>query len=273
MDQKNKYIGVFDSGVGGLSILSRLIKDFPSESFVYLGDTARLPYGAKSKETIKKYVNKNIDFLTKNYQVKAVVVACNSASSVLSDLNLPIESLGVIEAGTDAALTRTRTNHIGLWATRATVASKAYDKEILSLEPEAEITSVSCPSLVTLVEESGTQHPLLEPAFDYYLKKLFDRDKTEDSTEIDTLILGCTHFPFFKENLKAHLKKKNLNINLVDASEEISTQLKALLNGQLNKVKKLKDVVLVTDSAPHFKDFIKASLPSRFSYSFEKVDV
>lgn len=265
--EKQKYIGVFDSGVGGLSILTQLIKGFPNESFVYLGDTARLPYGAKSKETIKKYVEKNINFLTLNYPIKAIVVACNSASSVLNELNLPIKTVGVIEAGTNAALSKTKTNHIGLWATRATVASKAYEKEILNIEPEVELNSISCPTLVTLVEENGAEHPLLNSAFDYYLNDLLKDSK------IDTLILGCTHFPFFKDSLQEHLRKKGLKISLVDASEEISIQVSELIKDQTSASKQLEDQVLVTDDAPHFKSFIDKSLPSSWAYSFKKIDI
>lgn len=269
-----KYIGVFDSGVGGLSILSRLVKDFPGEAFVYLGDTARLPYGTKSKDTIKNYVLKNINYLSENYPLKAVVVACNSASSVLSELDLPIETLGVIEAGTDSALSKTKTNHIGLWATRATVSSKAYEKEILSLEPDAEITAISCPTLVTLVEETGSKHPLLKAAFDHYLDQLFKTKNKEK--ELDTLILGCTHFPFFKKELQTHLKEKNITLSLVDASEEISIQLKNLLGDKVSnntEEQKLGHTILVTDEAPHFKDFIKRSLPEDFKFSFAKIDL
>ncbi|MGH1468159.1 MAG: glutamate racemase [Bdellovibrionales bacterium] len=264
---EEKYIGVFDSGVGGLSVLTKLLVDFPNESFVYLGDTARLPYGAKSKETIKKYVERNINFLTSNYPIKAVVVACNSASSVLHDLDLPVKTIGVIEAGADAALSKTKTNHIGLWATRATVSSNEYEKELLNLDDEAKLTSISCPTLVTLVEEAGADHPLLEAAFDHYI------DKIKDDSEIDTLILGCTHFPFFKERLATYLKTKGLHMELADASEEISIQLKDMLSGSLSLKKNLEDKVLVTDEAPHFKDFISSVLPKKYSFSFLKVDL
>ncbi len=264
---EQKYIGVFDSGVGGLSVLTKLLIDFPNESFVYLGDTARLPYGAKSKETIKKYVERNISFLTANYSIKAIVVACNSASSVLNDLDLPIKTIGVIEAGADAALSKTKTNHIGLWATRATVASNEYEKEILNLDSESKLTSISCPTLVTLVEEMGADHPLLESAFSHYIKLL------NNNPDIDTLILGCTHFPFFKEKLSLYLKKNSFSIELADASEEISAQLKEMLLGNLSTHKSLEDKILVTDEAPHFKEFISNVLPKKQSISPEKVDL
>jgi len=192
-------IGVFDSGVGGLSILRQLIKDFPEETFVYLGDTARLPYGAKSKETIKNYVLKNIDYLNKNYSLKAVVVAC--------------------------------------------------------------------PSLVTLVEEGSAPHPLLSPAFDFYLSQFKNLEK------MDTLILGCTHFPFFKKELETHLKSKNLKIKLTDASEEISLQLKALIADKIASEKSFLDQILVTDDASHFKDFVSQNLPEHRAFEFQKIDL
>lgn len=264
-----KYIGVFDSGVGGLSILIQLIKDFPNESFVYLGDTARLPYGAKSKDTIKKYVERNISYLTKNYPIKAVVVACNSASSVLSELNLPVKNLGVIEAGVDAALSKTKTNEIGLWATRATVASKTYDFEMNKIDDEAKITSVSCPTLVSLIEEMGADHPLLPAAFDLYLKPILS------NSEIDTLILGCTHFPFFKTELSSFLKGKGLETELIDASEEVSKQLQELISLSAKKPQNTpsQNLILVTDEASHFKNFILSKMPKNQSFKIKKVDI
>jgi glutamate racemase len=262
------FIGVFDSGVGGLSILKQLIKDFPKETFVYLGDTARLPYGAKSKETIKNYVLKNIEYLNKNYSLKAVVVACNSASSVLNEVSLPVKSIGVIEAGALAALKNTSTNHIGLWATRATTFSKAYEKYILSSENKnTKVSSVACPSLVTLVEEGLAPHPLLLPAFDFYLSQF------KNLEEIDTLILGCTHFPFFKEELNTYLKNKNLKIKLTDASEEISLQLKSLIADKTASEKSFSDQILVTDDASHFKDFVSQNLSEHRAFEFQKIDL
>lgn len=260
-------IGVFDSGVGGLSILKQLIKDFPNESFVYLGDTARLPYGAKSKETIKNYVLRNINHLSKNYKLKAVVVACNSASSVLNELDLPVKSIGVIEAGALAAMKNTKTKTIGLWATRATTSSKAYEDYIHSKDKSVKTLSVACPLLVTLVEEGLCTHSLLDHAFDFYLSKF------SNLKEVDSLILGCTHFPFFKEELSKHLNEKGLNIKLTDATDEISSQLKDLLGTNLSSQKPFIDQVLVTDEASHFRDFVSQNMPENWAFDFKKIDL
>ncbi len=264
---KQDYIGVFDSGVGGLSILTKLLTDFPNESFIYLGDTARLPYGTKSKDTIKKYVKRNIKYLILNYPIKAIVVACNSASSVLNEIDLPVKTIGVIKAGAHAALNKTKTNHIGLWATRTTVSLKKYDKEVLSLNPKVKLTSVSCPTLVALVEEMGSLHPLLNITFDYYLLDILQNPK------IDTLILGCTHFPFFKDRLKEHMKSKNIVIKIVDSSEKITVQLRNLLKDSLSFNKKLKDQILITDEAAHFKDFILKVMPEKHPFFIKKIDI
>lgn len=262
---KRSYIGVFDSGVGGLSVLTQLIKDFPKESFVYLGDTARLPYGAKSKETIKNYVLKSIDFLNTNYNLKAVVVACNSASSVLDELLLPVRSLGVIEAGVLAAEKASKTKTVALWATRATVSSKAYELKSEILGTGLKIQSTACPTLVSLVEEGEDDHPLLHPAFDFYMKK------SDLKPEVDTLILGCTHFPFFKENLKTYFSKLGLNINLVDASSETSQKLKSLIFESTDLDPEY--LILVTDEAPHFKNFINSKMPAKKAFAVQKIDI
>jgi len=265
MTETLSFIGVFDSGVGGLSVLNQLIKDFPEESFVYLGDTARLPYGAKSKETIKNYVIKNIDHLNSHYNLKAVVVACNSASSVLEELILPIKTIGVIEAGVIAADKASKTKNIALWATRATVTSRAYENKADLLNKNLEFTSTPCPTLVSLVEEGEDSHPLLAPAFDFYISK------SKFSDETDTLVLGCTHFPFFKKELKKHLAEKFLNIKLVDAAKEVSEHLKNTI--KLTKNKAPKHLILVTDEAAHFKNFIESKMPKDVSFKVQKIDI
>lgn len=258
-------IGVFDSGVGGLSVLTALSKAYPNDSFVYLGDTARLPYGTKSPETIKRYVTRNVDFLCTHYSIKAIVIACNSASTVLDDLSLPVKTYGVIEAGSRAALKKSKNKNIALWATRATTDSHAYEKALTALDPKVEVSSQACSTLVTLVEEDISSHPLLGPAFDFYLSELFKKNN-----KVDTLILGCTHFPFFKEELSKHLKTLSYNITLVDASDEIIADLSTLSK---KKSPPSKNKVLITDDAPHFKTFIKKVMPKDWDYSLEKVDI
>lgn len=269
------FVGVFDSGVGGLSVLRQLIKDFPNESFIYLGDTARLPYGAKSKETIKNYVVKNIDHLSSNYNLKAVVVACNSASSVLDELSLSIKTLGVIEAGIIAANKLSKTKHIALWATRATVSSQAYEKQALRLKTNLIISSTPCPTLVSLVEEGEAKHPLLKPAFDFYIEKSkLNADlssKFGSNSKIDSLVLGCTHFPFFKKDLQNHLAARSLKIELVDSSKEVSNQLRQIITPESDGSP--EHLILVTDEASHFKNFIDSKMPKATPFKVQKIDI
>jgi len=250
MTEKNKPIGVFDSGVGGLSVLKQLQVDHPSETFIYLGDTARLPYGTKSQSTIISYAERNLNYLLKNYNIKALVVACNSVSTILEHVNSPVPLFGVIKPGALAAVERLKSidgKRIGLWATQATVLSEAYEKEIKNLDSRIDVEMISCPTLVTLVEESLNAHKLLPFAFDYYLEKF--------ENKIDVLILGCTHFPFFKEPLS----KKIPEIHLIDSSISISKSLGEKLEPtdtgrELNDKSLTK--ILITDEAKNFKRFI-----------------
>lgn len=262
-------IGVFDSGVGGLSILKQLVEDFPEESFVYLGDTARLPYGTKSKTTIKNYAQKNINYLIENHKIKTCVIACNSASTVVDELNSSVALFDVIRPGALAAasaLERSEKN-IGVWATQATVNSKAYEEEIHKLNRAITVEMISCPTLVTLVEEGFNKHPLLPEAFDYYLK-LFKND-------VDVLILGCTHFPIFKSKLNQHLKSK---IKLVDSAFGVSLKLKDHLKEIHLKEMPLKErekkhksdntyvKILLTDTTDKFEAFAKTVLTDEMTH-------
>ena len=265
MEQKNKQlkkrpIGVFDSGVGGLSVLKQLLNDYPGESFIYLGDTARLPYGTKSPETIVKYANKNLNFLLENFNIKALVVACNSVSTVIDKIDSSVPVFGVIKPGARSALDQAKENEsIGLWATQATVLSEAYKIEIERIKPLCKIEMVSCPTLVSLVEEGLDEHPLLPHAFDYYFNK-FEKD-------IDVLILGCTHFPFFKDKLI----EKYPNLKLIDSSISLSKSLQGSMDLSSDGSSKGDVKILLSDEARSFKDFVKRIFNS--SIEIEKVDI
>jgi glutamate racemase len=257
---KSRPIGVFDSGVGGLSVLRQLVKDYPNESFIYLGDTARLPYGTKSKETIVKYANKNLKFLVDNFSIKALVVACNSVSTVIDEIDSKVPIFGVIKPGARAALSSLNTgDSIGLWATQATVQSGAYVKEIKNINNNVSVSMVSCPTLVALVEEGLDKHPLLEAAFDYYINQ-FDK-------KVDVLILGCTHFPFFKELLA----KKFPKIKLIDSSISLSEDLKSSLDLKGEKTETRTVKILLTDEAKSFKDFVYKIF--KHEIEIEKIDI
>ncbi len=217
-------IGIFDSGVGGLTVLKALREALPKESFIYLGDTARLPYGTKSRQTIKRYLDQNIEFL-KGPGIKALVVACNSASSVLNGDHwngLPI--YGVIRPGARAAFAATVNNRIGVLGTRATVESGAYVRALHELAPDLEIHQQACPLLVPLVEEGWEDDPITRKVLERYLEVPL-------KAGIDTLILGCTHYPVLEECISEMVGS---GVTLVDSALEISARIQAdLLSGKI----------------------------------------
>ena len=186
-------IGVFDSGVGGLTVVSEIMTQLPDESIVYFGDTARVPYGNKSRETVTRYSEQIIRFLlTQN--VKAIVVACNTASSfalstVTEEFDIPI--LGVVEPGARTAISATRSGKIGVIGTEGTVSSEVYTRAILEKAPGLTVSGKACPLFVPLVEEGWVRDSITREVATRYLSPLMDQD-------IDTLILGCTHYPLLK---------------------------------------------------------------------------
>lgn len=192
-------IGVFDSGIGGLTVLKALQEKYPDESYVYIGDTARLPYGTKSPQTIIRY-SKGLARTVLRHNVKAIVIACNTASTyalpAVRDLAGPIPVLGMIEPAAKAAIAATRNNHIGVIATYGTIASGAYEKAIKILNPDIEVSSQACQLLVALAEEGWAKEKISKDVLRKYLEPIFDRQSRPD-----TLILGCTHFPLFADKI------------------------------------------------------------------------
>lgn len=205
-------IGIFDSGIGGLTVLRALRGLLPNESYNYLGDTARLPYGSKSPETIRRYLSQNIDFL-EHMGVKALVVACNSASTVLREdhwAGRPI--YGTIKPGAARAAASTRNGRIGILGTRATVASSAYVTALKQIDPNLETIQQACPLLVPLVEEGWIDDAVTRSVLERYLTSI-------QEAEVDTLILGCTHYPTLKPLIRQILGP---HIALVDSAEAIA---------------------------------------------------
>jgi glutamate racemase len=204
-------IGVFDSGVGGLTVVSALRRRLPRESILYLGDTARLPYGSKSPDTVTRYTRKNIDFLT-DRGVKAVVVACNTASALaLPNLDPQVPTWGVIEPGARKAAEVSR-GRVGVIATEATVRSDAYPKALRRLRPDLEILSRACPLFVPLVEEGWHDDPVTEEVARRYLEPILEAG-------VDTLVLGCTHYPLLKPVLG---RVAGPDVALVDSAEAVA---------------------------------------------------
>jgi len=186
----DRPIGVFDSGIGGLTVLKELVGALPSEEFIYLGDTARLPYGTKSAEVIVRYSRENTGFLLAK-GIKLLVVACNTSSAVALDAiagDTMVPVVGVIEPGARAAVRTSRTGKIGVIGTEATIASGAYTRTIQKLRPSAEIYTRACPLLVPLAEEGWVDNEIALLTVAHYLESL-------KQSGIDTLVLGCTHYP------------------------------------------------------------------------------
>ena len=217
-------IGVFDSGIGGLTVAKALRDLLPNEKIFYLGDTARVPYGGKSASTVERYSMEMAEMLTAE-NAKVIVVACNSASSVaLSKLkkNCSVPVIGVIEPGTQAAIAATRNHHIGVIGTRATIKSGAYERALRSLHPKINIFARACPLLVPLIEEGWLEDELTDRVIARYLQPL-----VQDG--IDTLVLGCTHYPLLANAIARFLGDK---VAIVDSARNCALVTRELLDRQ-----------------------------------------
>ena len=222
-----RAIGVFDSGVGGLTVFKEMERALPGEPMVYLGDTARVPYGTKSAETVLRYSLEAMRFM-KREDVKMVVVACNTASSVaieamMEEEDLPV--LGVILPGAHRAAEQSGSGKIGVIGTRATIGSGAYERAILERRPDAEVLSRPCPLFVPLAEEGWTDNDIALQVAESYLEP-FKR------AEVDTLVLGCTHYPLLHAVIGRVMGK---DVRLVDSAESTADEVRSRLqeNGGL----------------------------------------
>jgi glutamate racemase len=245
------HIGLFDSGVGGLTVLSKLKERISKARFTYLGDTARLPYGNKAPETLERYTKENIEFLDQQ-SVDAIVVACHSASSVAlkmlqSPKGTPI--FNVIAPSCEQAIKHSKNKKVGVVSTKATARSLVYPNYINSLDEKVEVISQECPLLVPLVEEGMINDPITDMMLSRYLKEMI-------TEPVDTLILGCTHYPLLKEPIS---KICGASITLIDPAESVA--------GQILDQCEFKDhepglKVFLTDHAPHFINHAKQLLGS-----------
>lgn len=258
-------IGVFDSGVGGLTVLKELALAFPFENFIYLGDTARLPYGTKSPETIRKYSEQILDFL-ETHKVDIGVIACNSASSQVPEKSwrgFPI--LNVIDPGASSAVKKSRSGRIGILGTRATVTSNAYEHKIKILAPEAQVFSQACPLFVPLAEEGWTEDPITNLIAFRYLQPLL-------SQQIDTLVLGCTHYSLLKHAIQ---KACGSAVTLVDSGSALCTELQILFDQGLLSASTEKSFIrlMATDLSSHTRAMAEQILaPMKFE-NFEIVNL
>jgi glutamate racemase len=244
----NSPIGVFDSGVGGLTVLKALRETLPSENLIYFGDTARVPYGTKSPRTIIRYSIENTKLL-KGFNVKMVVVACNTSSSYALEIlksefqDIPI--VGVITPGAKLAVSLTKSGRIGVIGTEATIKSGAYRKAINSLKPFFKVFEKACPLFVPLIEEGWLDDPITLEVARRYLSPLLEK-------EIDTLVLGCTHYPLIKDVIKEVCP----NTTLVDSAEAVAKEVEKLLPSK-NQKGKGEVKILVSDKTERFERIAK----------------
>lgn len=266
MIQADSSIGLFDSGVGGLTVYKALREALPNESLIYFGDTARVPYGTKSQSTVQGYSKQILEFLLQS-NVKMVVVACNSATALsleyLQDIS-PVPVVGVIEPGAQKAVSVSQNHKIGLVATEATVRSRAYETQILKYSSQALCESKATPLFVSLVEENIQDQAVRSSLLDYYLKDFA-------AHEIDTLILGCTHFPLLKDEIQSYLGD---GVQVVDSAETTAQAVKTKLQelGALASKSKNASRIYVSDQADRFlriaQTVLQKDLPEVLSHQF-----
>jgi glutamate racemase len=214
-------IGIFDSGIGGLTVLKEIKKILPREDVVYFGDTARVPYGNKSKDTVIRFSIQNADFLV-GLNVKMIVVACNTSSSYsLSTLKrrYDIPVVGVIRPGAEEAASITKNMKIGVIGTKATVASGVYEKELKRINPKTDVTSTSCPLFVPLVEEGWLKGNIAAAITNQYLNYLKKK-------KIDTIVLGCTHYPLLRSVIRDVLGE---DIAIIDSATQVAKTVKRII--------------------------------------------
>ena len=246
-------IGVFDSGLGGLTVVRQLRRLLPGEDIVYFGDTARVPYGNKSPEAIIRFSRENCRFLT-SQNVKMIIVACNTASSLSLEFlkrcfRVPI--IGVIEPGAKMAVSSTRNNRVGVIGTNATVSSGAYGKALKKINPRIRMFATACPLFVPLVEEGWGGKKVTHVIASTYLNPL-------KKSGVDTLVLGCTHYPLLRSEIAAIMGKK---VQLVDSAKEVAKEAHLILdaNGLLNNGER-----------PARSEFFVSDEPHRFAKLGEK---
>lgn len=260
-------IGVFDSGVGGLTVAREIMRQIPDERIVYFGDTARVPYGSKSPNTIIRYSRQIIRFL-KTKHVKAIVVACNTASAfaletIRSELDLPI--IGVVKPGAKVAARTTANGKIGVIGTEGTIRSELYARTIHEENPNAQVIGIACPLFVPLVEEGWTKDPVTVTVAKRYLRPF-------QESGIDTLILGCTHYPLLRSTVREIMGE---GVNLVNPAYETAVELRSLLrqrnlanDGNFAQGEE-KYRFYVSDAAEKFMKFANSILP----YDIERTQI
>jgi glutamate racemase len=261
---KDKPIGIFDSGLGGITVLRSLLEKFPNESFIYIGDLARLPYGNKSPDTIRKYGEQILNYLNK-MGTKAVVIACNSASTVFlgEDSYNGIPLFNVIEPGANLAAKTTKNNKVAVMSTTATMKAHAYKKELLKCNPNLLVEEKATPLLVPLAEEGWLHEKITKDIIQKYLNEI--------ELKFDTLILGCTHYPILRDDIKNCLSP---DIMLIESGDALAINLDEKL-----KLLDLKSTdsnhrtiqILTTDLTEHFETLAHNLVKPYKINSFERI--
>ncbi len=248
-------IGVFDSGVGGLTVAREIMSQLPNESIIYFGDTARVPYGNKSKETVITYSRQIIQFLLTK-KVKAIVIACNTASAfaleaMQKEVSIPI--IGVVKPGAKMAAETTKNQKIGVIATEGTINSHIYTDYLSKTNPDVQVFGKACPLFVPLVEEGWIEDPITTEIATRYLEEL-------KQSEVDTLVLGCTHYPLLRQTVQQIMGDK---VTLVNPAYETAKRLKQVLEEQqlFNQNMPVAHKFFVSDGADKFKAFANTILP------------
>jgi glutamate racemase len=252
-DATSGPIGVFDSGIGGLTVVAEIMRHLPNEEIVYFGDTARLPYGPKSKETVTQFALQDAEFLL-TQGVKCIVVACNTASSIAVDVltsRLTVPVIGVIAPGALAAVSTTLTGKVGVIGTEGTIASGAYRRAITKLDREIEVIETSCPLFVPLAEEGWTDREVTLVIAHEYLTPLRDAG-------VDVVVLGCTHYPILKGTIA---RVFGPTVRLIDSAEETAKEVAERLGGL---------GLLRAGGAPPSHRFFVSDVPHRFREQAER---
>lgn len=264
----NRSIGVFDSGLGGLTAVKEIMKLFPNESIVYFGDTSRVPYGTRSKETILKYTYSDINFLL-SQDVKMIVIACGTASSaalpeIKEEFSVPI--YGVVDAGAYEAARVTKNKKIGIIGTPATINSGAYTKYLKQFNPDVEVYNRDCPLFVPLVENGHFNTEVTRLVVKEYLEEI-------KAAGVDTLILGCTHYPLLRDAISEYMGD---DVTLISPGEEVAKYLKKKLEDD-SRHSEVRDEAqyryFVSDSVESFENLGSIFLETKINGKVSKIDI
>ena len=257
---KEAPIGIFDSGVGGLTVAREIMRQLPGEKLVYFGDTARVPYGNKSQENIIRYSKQILHFL-ETKEVKMIVIACNTASALALEevreaSSVPV--IGVVIPGAKAAVAATHNNHIGVVGTEATIRSGMYEKVISQMKPEVTVSAMPCQLFVPIVEEGFSKHPIADQVIDYYLRPMKEFG-------VDSMILGCTHYPLLRTKIRDYMGD---GIQIVNPAYETAMETKRILEEKelCNDEAAPTYEFYVSDAAKKFTQLANSILP----YDVEK---